>query len=284
MDHPNALDARDFSFQQILHPDASGPLINSAKTKLTFNPVNRNSSNLTLVSWNANGIRTRVEEFRNLSLNGIQTSSIYKRPTSSPVITLPSPTTISTEPAAPAEPGLLRPRRRRPERKTCFLESIAQQNVAGHTIRRFCDSTGYSLNAPLEPTHFHKNLRNTVIDLAICKGMTITDVTSIPELSRDHNPVLFEVCLDNFTAPALSTYAFPNWKKFQDILTNSLPVGPMGLHYSTEDKVNLFADSLESSFQENSEPYDDDFIDQVEENRKLYGPQCQTPHRSTNLT
>ncbi|GFW31408.1 probable RNA-directed DNA polymerase from transposon X-element [Trichonephila clavipes] len=219
--------------------------------------------------------------------------------------------------------------------------------------------------------------------------MTITDVTSIPELSSDHNPVLFEVCLDNFTAPALSTYAFPNWKKFQDILTNTLPgnpiinntndietainnfnfslknaynnsstfksiskplktipsvirdkiklknrirkewqatkyppyksqlnklqkeiknelrnynnfkwdkllaeatpdddslykivkthsnknktfhippiVGPMGLHYSTEDKVNLFADSLESSFQENPEPYDDDFIDLVEE-------------------
>ncbi|GFU88604.1 putative RNA-directed DNA polymerase from transposon BS [Trichonephila clavipes] len=128
--------------------------------------------------------------------------------------------------------------------------------------------------------------------------MTITDVTSIPELSSDHNPVLFEVCLDNFTAPALSTYAFPNWKKFQEILTNSLPeatpdvvslykivkthsnknksfhippiVGPMGLHYSTEDKVNLFADSLESSFQENPEPYDDDFIDHVEEKIENY--------------
>ncbi|GFU00910.1 RNA-directed DNA polymerase from mobile element jockey [Trichonephila clavipes] len=67
-----------------------------------------------------------------------------------------------------------------------------------------------------------------------------------------------------------STYAFPNWKKFQDILTNSLPVGPMGLHYSTENKVNLFADSLESSFQENPEPYDDDFIDQVEEKIENY--------------
>ncbi|GFY20934.1 putative RNA-directed DNA polymerase from transposon BS [Trichonephila clavipes] len=90
--------------------------------------------------------------------------------------------------------------------------------------------------------------------------MTITDVTSIPELSSDHNPVLFEVCLDNFTAPALSTYAFPNWNKFQEILTNSLP----------GDKVNLFADSPESSFQENPEPYDDDFIDHVEEKVERY--------------
>ncbi|GFY32919.1 probable RNA-directed DNA polymerase from transposon X-element [Trichonephila clavipes] len=208
----------------------------------------------------------------NLSLNGIQTSLTYKKPTSNPVITLPILTTISTGPTAPAlfrnqdyvlVAGDL-------NAKHASWSPIAQQNVAGHTIRRFCDSTGYSLNAPLEPTHFHKNLRNTVIDLAICKGMTITDVTSIPELSSDHNPVLFEVCLDNFTAPALSTYAFPNWKKFQDILTNSLPVGPMGLHYSTEDKVNLFADSLESSFQENPEPYDDDFIDHVEEKIENY--------------
>ncbi|GFQ70015.1 hypothetical protein TNCT_485851 [Trichonephila clavata] len=39
----------------------------------------------------------------------------------------------------------------------------------------------------------------------------------------------------------------------------------MGLHYSTKNKVNLFADYLESSFQENPEPYDDDFIERVEE-------------------
>ncbi|GFS66752.1 putative RNA-directed DNA polymerase from transposon X-element [Trichonephila clavipes] len=32
--------------------------------KLTFNPCNRNRSNLTVISWNANGIRSRIEEFR----------------------------------------------------------------------------------------------------------------------------------------------------------------------------------------------------------------------------
>ncbi|GFV08671.1 RNA-directed DNA polymerase from mobile element jockey [Trichonephila clavipes] len=130
---------------------------------------------------------------------------------------------------------------------------IAQQNVAGHTIRRFCDSTGYSLNAPLEPTHFHKNLRNTVIDLAICKGMTITDVTSIPELSSDHNPVLFEVCLDNFTAPALSTYAFPNWKKFQDILTNTLPGNPIINNTNDiETAISNFNFSLKNAYNNGS--------------------------------
>ncbi|GFT79658.1 hypothetical protein TNCV_1273021 [Trichonephila clavipes] len=78
--------------------------------------------------------------------------------------------------------------------------------------------------------------------------MTVTDCSSIPELSSDHNPVLFELNLflkKPFQVPSL--------------------VGPMGLHYSTQDKVDLFADSLRELLQENSEPYDDDFIDHVEE-------------------
>ncbi|GFR19248.1 MAGUK p55 subfamily member 5-A [Trichonephila clavata] len=101
-----------------------------------------------------------------------------------------------------------------------------QQNRAGTIVRNFCDSTGYSLNAPAEPTYFHGSTRNTTIDLAICKGMTVIDSTSIPELSSDHNPVLFEVSLDNYTSPALSTFSFPNWTKFQEILSNTLPRNP----------------------------------------------------------
>ncbi|GFV89324.1 hypothetical protein TNCV_4151441 [Trichonephila clavipes] len=63
--------------------------------------------------------------------------------------------------------------------------------------------------------------------------------------------------------------SFPDWivKSISRKKTFHVPplVGSMGLHYSTQDKVDLFADSLESSFQENPEPYDDDFIDHVEE-------------------
>ncbi|GFR10752.1 RNA-directed DNA polymerase from mobile element jockey [Trichonephila clavata] len=120
-----------------------------------------------------------------------------------------------------------------------------QQNVAGHVIRRFCDSTGFPLSAPLEPTHFHKSLNNTVIDMAISKGMTITEVSSIPELSSDHNPVLFEVSLDNFTSPALSTYAFPNWSKFQTILTNTLPGNPK---ISNTDDIDNAIQNFNSTF------------------------------------
>ncbi|GFX19498.1 putative RNA-directed DNA polymerase from transposon X-element [Trichonephila clavipes] len=270
-------------------------------------------SNLTLVSWNANRIRTRVEEFREFisewnpdiinlqethlqpchqlafpNYNIYRTDRIFRGGGTAILIkrTIPhhefkinnqsfemtaikiernnlQPITVISAYRSPRKPIFVHDLHQLFRNQDYVLVAgdlnakhaswspIAQKNVAGHTIRKFCDSTSYTPNALLEPTHFHKNLRNTVIDLAICKGMTITDVTSIPELSSDHNPVLFEVCLDNFTAPALSTFAFPNWNKFQDILTNSLPCNP-------------------SSFQENLEPYDDDFIDHVEEKVERY--------------
>ncbi|GFS50585.1 hypothetical protein TNIN_287561 [Trichonephila inaurata madagascariensis] len=40
----------------------------------------------------------------------------------------------------------------------------------------------------------------------------------------------------------------------------SIP-GPMGLTHSKEEKLNLLGDQLESSFTENAEPQDEDFID-----------------------
>ncbi|GFY56207.1 hypothetical protein TNIN_100141 [Trichonephila inaurata madagascariensis] len=44
------------------------------------------------------------------------------------------------------------------------------------------DNTGYSLIAPSEPTFIRQNYNSTTIDIAICKGMTVTDCSSISEL------------------------------------------------------------------------------------------------------
>ncbi|GFY32582.1 hypothetical protein TNCV_673371 [Trichonephila clavipes] len=55
----------------------------------------------------------------------------------------------------------------------------------------------------------------------------------------------------------------------------------MGFHYSIEDKINLFADSPESSFQENPEPCGDDFIDHVEEKDNLL--HCNSRHHKAPL-
>ncbi|GFY68842.1 RNA-directed DNA polymerase from mobile element jockey [Trichonephila inaurata madagascariensis] len=110
---------------------------------------------------------------------------------------------------------------------------LTQHNTPGNIIRRFCDST--------------------TIDIAICKSMTVTDCSSISELSSDHNPVLFEVSLDNFTSPALSTYSFPNWYKFQELLTNTLP-GNLKISNPTEieNAIKIFNDCYNSALSHSS--------------------------------
>ncbi|GFT26360.1 RNA-directed DNA polymerase from mobile element jockey [Trichonephila clavipes] len=56
-------------------------------------------------------------------------------------------------------------------------------------------------------------------------------------------------------------------KKAQQITYPPL-LGYRGMVYDTLDKANLFADTMEESFQENSEPYNDEHIEKVE--RKLH--------------
>ncbi|GFY20933.1 RNA-directed DNA polymerase from mobile element jockey [Trichonephila clavipes] len=184
----------------------------------------KDRSNPTLVSWNANGIRTRVEEFRefisewnpdiiNLQETHLQpchhlafpnyniyrtdrtfrgggTAILIKRsiPHHEIIINNQSfetaikiertnmqPITVISAYRSPRKPIFVHDLHHLFKNQDYVLVAgdlnakhaswspIAQQNVAGHTIRRFCDSIGYTLNAPLEPTHFHKNLRNTVI-------------------------------------------------------------------------------------------------------------------------
>ncbi|GFT89756.1 putative RNA-directed DNA polymerase from transposon X-element [Trichonephila clavipes] len=206
--------------------------------KSTFNTRRRNRSNLTVISWNANGIRSRIEEFRSFiadwnpdivnlqethlqpphsflfsdysiyktdrTFRGGGTDSTFRGGTDSTfrgggkAITKLSLTTIALKP---------------PPLNSSDRMINHPLTQPGTLIRRFCDRTGYSLIAPPEPTHFHRSSRSTTIDIAICKVMTVTDCSSIPELSSDLNAVLFEVSLDNYTSPALSTYSFPNWYK-----------------------------------------------------------------------
>ncbi|GFY76236.1 hypothetical protein TNIN_50551 [Trichonephila inaurata madagascariensis] len=83
---------------------ALGLLETCLKTNLTFNPPNRNISNLTLVSWNANGFRTRVEEFRefitewNPDIINLQETHTHLQPCHH----LAFPTIICTELTAPS--------------------------------------------------------------------------------------------------------------------------------------------------------------------------------------
>ncbi|GFX72142.1 hypothetical protein TNCV_111161 [Trichonephila clavipes] len=47
---------------------------------------------------------------------------------------------------------------------------LTQQNVPGTTSEGSATTRVTPLVAPTEPTRFHRNCRNTTIDIAICKG------------------------------------------------------------------------------------------------------------------
>ncbi|GFU63006.1 putative RNA-directed DNA polymerase from transposon X-element [Trichonephila clavipes] len=189
--------------------------------KLIFNPRHRNRSNLTVISWNTNGIRSRVEEFRsfiadwnpdivNLQETHLQPCHSFIFPDYSIYRTdrtfRGGGTAIMIKRSIPHHQifinnnnlettaiKLIRQNDQpvsivsayRPPRKSISDQDLhrifrnqgyvlvagdlnakhvswsplTQQNVAGNIIRRFCDSTGYSLIAPPEPTRFHHGSR-----------------------------------------------------------------------------------------------------------------------------
>ncbi|GFW55145.1 hypothetical protein TNCV_784041 [Trichonephila clavipes] len=74
-------------------------------------------------------------------------------------------------------------------------------------------------------------------------------------------------------------------------LSNSLPplLGYRGLVYDTLDKANLFAETLEETFTENPEPYDDDHIEDVERQVRRFfrttsfqPPHLTSPRKTSN--
>ncbi|GFW44823.1 putative RNA-directed DNA polymerase from transposon X-element [Trichonephila clavipes] len=241
---PTSVESAEYIFDQLNSPavretfDLLEEFIKIATTIPT-------KSNLTVISWNANGIRSRIEEFKSFIAEWnpdiVNLQETHLKPCHNFIF--PDYNIYRTDRTFRGGGTAIMIKRNQDlhrifrnqgyvlvagdlNAKHVSWSPLTQQNIAGNIIRRFCDSTGYSLVAPPEPTRFHRSSRSTTIDIAICKGMTVSDCSSIPQLSSDHNPVLFEVSLDNYTSPALSTYSFPNWSKFQDILTNTLPGNP----------------------------------------------------------
>ncbi|GFR12042.1 uncharacterized protein TNCT_9411 [Trichonephila clavata] len=106
---------------------------------------------------------------------------------------------------------------------------------------------GISIHAPTEPTRFDAHGVNTTLDIALAKGLHAITSTSISELTSDHNPVNFDISLNSFSSPSLSTCSFPNWTNFQTVLTESIPGNPT---ISNEEDIEQSITSFNSKIQE----------------------------------
>ncbi|GFV54733.1 putative RNA-directed DNA polymerase from transposon X-element [Trichonephila clavipes] len=106
---------------------------------------------------------------------------------------------------------------------------------------------GISIHAPAGPTRFDAHGSNTTLDFALAKGLHNMTATSISELTSDHNPVNFDISLNNFTSPPLSTFTFPNWHKFQTVLSESIPGNPT---ISNKDEIDQTVTNFNNSIQD----------------------------------
>ncbi|GFQ93890.1 RNA-directed DNA polymerase from mobile element jockey [Trichonephila clavata] len=106
---------------------------------------------------------------------------------------------------------------------------------------------GISIHAPTEPTRFDARGVNNTLDIALAKGLHAITATSISELISDHIPVNFDISLNNFSSPSLSTCSFPNWTKFQTLLTESIPGNPA---ISNEDDIEQSIINLNNKIKE----------------------------------
>ncbi|GFV38733.1 putative RNA-directed DNA polymerase from transposon X-element [Trichonephila clavipes] len=86
----------------------------------------------------------------------------------------------------------------------------SRQNPEGRTIYKFCNRIGISVHAPASPTRFYANGANSTLDNALAKKLHSMPMKSISELTSDHNPMNFDICLNNFTVPPFSSFSFPN--------------------------------------------------------------------------
>ncbi|GFQ98630.1 hypothetical protein TNCT_410221 [Trichonephila clavata] len=106
---------------------------------------------------------------------------------------------------------------------------------------------GISIHAPTEPTRFDAHGVNNTLDIALAKGLHTIAATSISELTSDHNPVNFDISLNNYNSPSISTCSFPNWTKFQTVLTESIPGNPV---IANEDDIENSITNLNNKIQE----------------------------------
>lgn len=100
-------------------------------------------------------------------------------------------------------------------------------NTNGYTLKRFLDENeDCILHFPENPTLYPaNNTTPSTIDLVISKNMdNITEPESLPELSSDHNPVVFTVigpAMENREKP-IYDYKNTDWGKFREILDSQI--------------------------------------------------------------
>jgi len=125
-------------------------------------------------------------------------------------------------------------------------------NLAGNLLHNFAINNDFEIAYPDNPTRF-SNYSFSTIDLTLIKDFPYQyTISSLAELSSDHNPQLIEFFVD-FNVPKDSMYFSTNWETFQSTLDN---VPNLFENINTPDEfenaVDTFTNTILSAHQNSS--------------------------------
>lgn len=123
-------------------------------------------------------------------------------------------------------------------------------NVNGRTLYNFSLNNNIIIQHTAQPTHYPGNgMTPTFIDLVINKNVSdITDPISIPELSSDHNPIMFKLLHQNKNPDQkiITSYKDTNWTLLRQALNEKIQIN--NKIYSN-DQIDMELDNLTSNIQ-----------------------------------
>ncbi|GFU02301.1 hypothetical protein NPIL_667481 [Nephila pilipes] len=104
------------------------------------------------------------------------------------------------------------------------------------------------LKDPELPTRpqVRRNESPATIDFGLTKGLSNTTVTVIEDFSSDHLPLMFNCNINDYFPPRNNYYKFTNWKKFQELLQNSIAGNPS---ITTTEEIDAAAAAFSQKIQ-----------------------------------
>ncbi|GFV15996.1 RNA-directed DNA polymerase from mobile element jockey [Trichonephila clavipes] len=135
--------------------------------------------------------------------------------------------------------------------------NCSQNSTRGTQLKNFTDTLNINIAFPNMPTRYGTHSSNT-LEIALINNFNFPyDITSISDLSSDHNPVFLNFSLCNIThmdKPRAITTCWSTFHKnldknihFADILNISNP-------HTLEDKITQFTDAVRSAHSQASKP------------------------------
>ncbi|GBM85612.1 hypothetical protein AVEN_24275-1, partial [Araneus ventricosus] len=128
-----------------------------------------------------------------------------------------------------------------------------QTSIRGNRLKQFANAAGLDIIAPPSPTRYGHNSA-TIIDLALIKNFLYPyDITSIPEMSSDHNPIILNFYFHISTPKNNKTFK-TNWNNYQRELCNSttIPFPKINNTLDIDNQIEKLTNDITTAFQNNS--------------------------------